>query len=63
MTSLPSTFYRPLGKDGTQQRKVIVTVLGKGDGVCAECHRVSTVLTLGKEAPRGPFYQVLSRAY
>jgi hypothetical protein len=71
--SLPSTFL--LGTPqrlcrvplGTQQRKVIVTTSGDGDGACAECPpsdtwqrltlcRVSVVLTLGKGASHGPLY-------
>jgi hypothetical protein len=54
---------------GTWQRKIIVTAPGDGDGACAECPlsdtrqmlplcRVSAVLTLDKEAPRGPLLPV-----
>jgi hypothetical protein len=35
--SLPSTFCRALGKVGTRQRKVTVTVPSDGDGSFAEC--------------------------
>jgi hypothetical protein len=57
-TSLPSTFYRTLGKDicrvsqGTRQRKVAITAVGNGDGAFAECSmdRHST-----KRSLAGPF--------
>jgi hypothetical protein len=39
MTSLPSTFYRALGKVGTRQRKMAVTAPGDGGGDFAECSR------------------------
>jgi hypothetical protein len=61
---------------GTQQREVVVTTPGDGDGAraCAECPpsdtrqwlslcRVSVVLTIGKEAPHGPLYHFGCRAY
>jgi hypothetical protein len=65
-------FFAEYFLSGTRQRKVAVAALGNGDGAFAECPqsgtrqrlslcRVCTVLTLGKEAPRGPLYQVLCR--
>jgi hypothetical protein len=38
--SLPSIFYRTLGKTlDTQQRKAVITTTGNGDGAFAECSR------------------------
>jgi hypothetical protein len=78
-TSLPSAFCRVLSKDlcrvppGSRKRKVAITAPGDGDGDFANCHldtrqrlplcRLSLVLALGKEAPRGPFCQFLCRVY
>jgi hypothetical protein len=67
-TYFPNTFCRAPSKE-----KSLSWRAGDGDGACAECHedtrhrltlwRVSTVLTLGREAPRGPLCQFLCQAY